>query len=146
MLKTPSVPAAFFGIILGLVGLGNCWREASRIWNAPAVVGELVMAIATAVWVLLVLLFAAKWMWRRAEAVREVEDPVQCCFVGLLPVSTMLTSLVALPYSHPVAAALGIAGGAGQLAFAVYRTGQLWTGGRDPESTTPVLYPPDRRR
>jgi tellurite resistance protein len=142
MLNTPSVPAAFFGIILGLVGLGSCWREASRIWNAPAVVGESVMAIAAAVWVLLVLLFAAKWMWRRAEAVREVEDPVQCCFVGLLPVSTMLTSLVALPYGHPVAAALGIAGGTGQLAFAVYRTGQLWTGGRDPESTTPVLYLP----
>jgi tellurite resistance protein len=142
MLKTPSVPAAFFGIVLGLVGLGGCWREASRIWNAPAVVGESVMAAAAAVWVLLVLLYAAKWMWRRAEAVREVEDPVQCCFVGLLPVSTMLTSLVALPYSHPVAAALGIAGGAGQLAFAVYRTGQLWTGGRNPESTTPVLYLP----
>ena len=29
MLKTPSVPAAFFGIVLGLVGLGGCWREAS---------------------------------------------------------------------------------------------------------------------
>jgi tellurite resistance protein len=142
MLKTPDVPAAFFGIILGLVGLGSCWREASRIWDAPAVVGETVMAIAAAVWVLLVILFAAKWMWRRGEAVREVEDHVQCCFVGLLPVSAMLISLVALPYSYPVAAALGIAGGAGQLAFAVYRTGQLWTGGRDPESTTPVLYLP----
>ena len=96
MLKTlsPSVPAAFFGIVLGLVGLGSCWREASRIWNAPAVVGESVMAI------------AAK---------------------------------VLLPYSYPVAATMCIAGGAGQLAFAVYRTSQLWTGGRDPESTTPVL-------
>jgi tellurite resistance protein len=92
------------------------------------VVGESVMAIAVAVWVLLVLLFIAKWMWRRAEAVREVEDPVQCCFVGLLPVSTMLISLVGLPYGYTVAAALGIAGGAGQLAFAVYRTGQLWAG------------------
>jgi len=76
------------------------------------------------------------------EAVREVKDPVQCCFVGLLPVSTMLISLVVLPYSYLVAAALGIAGGAGQLAFAVYRTGQLWTGGRNPETTTPVLYLP----
>jgi tellurite resistance protein len=84
------------------------------------------------------MLFAAKWMWRRGEAVREVEDHVQCCFVGLLPVSAMPISLVTLPYRHPVAAALGIAGGAGQLAFAIYRTGQLWTA----ESTTPVLYVP----
>lgn len=142
MLKIPSVPAAFFGIVLGLVGLGGCWREASRIWNAPPVVGESVTAIAATVWVLLVLLYVAKWVWRRGEAVREVEDPIQCCFVGLLPVSTILLSLAALPYSYPVAAGLGIAGGAGQLWFGIYRTGQLWTGGRDPETTTPVLYLP----
>jgi tellurite resistance protein len=142
MLKTPSVPAAFFGIVLGLVGLGGCWREAYRIWNAPPVVGESVMAIAATVWALLVLLYIAKWIWRRAEAAREIEDPVQCCFVGLLPVSTMLLSLAALPYSYPAAEGLGIAGGAGQLWFAIYRTGQLWTGGRDPETTTPVLYLP----
>jgi tellurite resistance protein len=139
---TPSIPAAFFGIILGLVGLGGCWREAARIWNAPAVVGESIMAIAAAVWALLVLLYIAKWIWHPAEAAREVERPVQCCFVGLLPVSTMLLALAALPYSYPVAAGLGIAGAAGQLGFAIYRTGQLWTGGRDPETTTPVLYLP----
>jgi len=56
-----------FDITLGVVGLGGCWREASRIWNAPAVVGGSVMAIAAAVWVLLILLYAAKWMWRRAR-------------------------------------------------------------------------------
>jgi tellurite resistance protein len=136
------VPAAFFGIILGLVGLGRCWREAAGIWHAPAIVGESVMATAAAVWALLVLQYIAKWIWRRADAVREVGHPVQCCFVGLLPVSTMLLSLAALPYSYLVAAGLGVAGGVGQLGFAVYRTGQLWTGGRDPETTTPVLYLP----
>jgi tellurite resistance protein len=30
-----AVPASFFGIILGLVGLGNCWRVAGKIWHLP---------------------------------------------------------------------------------------------------------------
>lgn len=31
--RRPSIPAAFFGVVLGLVGLGNGWRLASRIWE-----------------------------------------------------------------------------------------------------------------
>jgi tellurite resistance protein len=27
-----AVPASFFGIILGLVGLGSCWRVAAKLW------------------------------------------------------------------------------------------------------------------
>ena len=27
------VPASFFGIVLGLLGLGNCWRVAVKIWH-----------------------------------------------------------------------------------------------------------------
>ena len=34
------VPASFFGMILGLVGLGNCWRVAAKIWHLPAWIGE----------------------------------------------------------------------------------------------------------
>jgi len=47
-----------------------------------------------------------KRIWRCADAVREVGHPVQCCFVGLLPVSTMLISHAAPPYSYLVAAGL----------------------------------------
>jgi tellurite resistance protein len=51
-------------------------------------------------------------------------------------------ALAVLPHSGSVAAVLAVTGGAGQLGFAIYRTGQLWTGGRDPEATTPILYLP----
>jgi len=37
--KPPIIPAAFFGIVLGLAGLGNAWRAAHRVWQAPAFVG-----------------------------------------------------------------------------------------------------------
>src|SRR5437660_10069032 len=55
--KPPVVPAGFFGIVLGLAGLGNAWRAAHEVWQAPAAVGEALMAIAAIIWaVVLVLL------------------------------------------------------------------------------------------
>jgi tellurite resistance protein len=67
---------------------------------------------------------------------------VQCCFIGLAGVSTMLISLAVLPYDHPIAFVLFLAGSAFTLGFGVWRTGLLWQGGREPGMTTPVLYLP----
>jgi tellurite resistance protein len=47
-----------------------------------------------------------------------------------------------LPYSRAAAIVLFALGAAGSLAFAVWRHGGLWKGGRDPSTTTPVLYLP----
>ena len=136
------VPAAFFGMVLGLVGLGGCWRVAHRIWGTPSAMSEGIMIAAVAVWALLVFLYAAKWIACRQEAISELIHPVQCCFVGLFPVSTMLIAFAVLPYNKFLATMLGGIGALGQLVFSVHRTGTLWTGGRDPLSTTPVLYLP----
>lgn len=141
-LKLPAVPAAFFGMILGLVGLGGCWRLAARLWNLPVWIGEALMLGATVVWALLILLYFAKWIWLRADALAEFRHPVLCCFIGLVPVSTALVALALLPYSRLGATVLAVIGVAGQLGFGIYRSGRLWMGGRDPATTTPVLYLP----
>jgi tellurite resistance protein len=145
-LNTPTtnrfVPAAFFGIILGLVGLGSSWRIAAALWSVPAAVGEAIMLLATALWCILIILYAAKWIWGRAEALAEFRHPVLCCFIGVVPVSTALIGIAIRPYALHVAQTLATVGIVGQLIFGVYRTGQLWKGGRDPATTTPVLYLP----
>jgi tellurite resistance protein len=140
--KRSPVPASFFGMILGLVGLGNCWRVAAKIWHLPAWIGEAIMLLAIAIWLVLLLLYVSKWLWVREEALAEFEHPVLCCFIGLVPVSTVLVVLVIAPYSHAIAVALFVIGAIGQLSFGVYRSGRLWMGGRNPETTTPVLYLP----
>ncbi|HEY0778343.1 MAG TPA: dicarboxylate transporter/tellurite-resistance protein TehA [Gemmatirosa sp.] len=136
------VPAAFFGMVLGLAGLGTAWRAATALWGLPAAVGEAIMALATITWIAVSALYAAKWAWARDVALTEWRDPVQCCFVGLAPVSTMLVALAVRPYAGPAALALAALGASGQLAFMAYRVGGLWMGGRDPLTTTPVLYLP----
>lgn len=141
-MRLPSVPASFFGIVLGLTGLGNAWRAATAAWGLPSVIGEALMAAGTLVWAALVVLYGLKWALRRSEALAEAVHPVQCCFIGLGGVSTMLVALAILPYSRPIALVVFLAGAAFTLGFAVWRTGLLWQGGRDPAATTPVLYLP----
>jgi tellurite resistance protein len=141
-MSIPPIPASFFSIVLGLSGLGGTWRAAHQVWELPAIFGELLMLAATAVWFVLFVGYGAKWVFARTEAMAEVEHPVQCCFVGLIGVSTSLIAQAALPYSLAVAEVLFIIGAFGTLAFGVWRTGLMWRGDRDPNATTPVLYLP----
>lgn len=137
-----NIPASFFGMILGLVGLGNCWRVATKIWHLPSWIGETIMLIAVVVWLVLIFSFVGKWLWAREDALAEFSHPIMCCFIGLVPVSTLLVALAINPYSRTIAVVLFLVGAIGQLGFGVYRTGRLWMGGRQPESITPILYLP----
>ncbi|MEH1807450.1 hypothetical protein [Nostoc sp.] len=40
-----TIPASFFSMILGLVGLGSCWRVAAKLWHLPAWIGEAIMLL-----------------------------------------------------------------------------------------------------
>ena len=138
----PLVPAAFFGMVLGLIGLGGTWRAAQALWGLPAIVGEALMLAGSAVWAVVTLLFALKWIFARDKALEEAAHPVQCCFIGLAGVATLLVSLAVGPYSRPAALVLLTLSALFTLGFALWRTGLLWRGERDPAHTTPVLYLP----
>lgn len=138
----PLIPASFFGIVLGLAGLSNAWRAAHAAWGTPAVVADVIFVAASALWLLIVILYALKWVWAPAAAAQEAEHPVQCCFIGLAGVSTLLIAQGALVYSRPLAVALFLLGAGFTLFFALWRTGILWQGGRASGTTTPVLYLP----
>jgi tellurite resistance protein len=138
--RLPLVPASFFAIVLGVAGLGNAWRLAHRVWQLPAIVGELLLLAASLVWAVLVILYAVKWIVATADAKAEFNHPVLCCFVGLAGVATMLIGGAALPYSRLAAEILFGVGCLFTVLFMVWRTGELWHGGRTVEQTTPVMY------
>ncbi|MDE1995435.1 MAG: dicarboxylate transporter/tellurite-resistance protein TehA [Rhizobiaceae bacterium] len=141
-LKLPLVPAAYFGMVLGLAGLGGSWRAATRVWQLPSAIGEAIVFLSVAVWAVLLVLYILKWAVAREEALKEVAHPVQCCFIGLVGVATMLVAGGLLPYSRVGAETLFALGAVYTLAFAVWRTGGLWQGERDVAMTTAVLYLP----
>jgi tellurite resistance protein len=100
------------------------------------------MMIAVLTWALLLLAYLGKWIWSRPQALAEFRHPIQCCFVGLVPVATMLIALAIAPYSDAAARVLFALGAVGQLTFGIHRTGTLWKGGREPADTTAVAYLP----
>ncbi|HVY07500.1 MAG TPA: dicarboxylate transporter/tellurite-resistance protein TehA [Burkholderiales bacterium] len=140
--RLASLPASFFGVVLGVGGLGFAWRHAHLLWGLPAWVGEALLAIASMTWTILIVLFVAKWVVAREAARIELGHPVQCCFIGLIGVTTMLVAQAALPYSYSTAAVLFGGGASFTLVFALWRTSQLWHGERDIGATTAVLYLP----
>ncbi len=140
--RLPIIPAAFFGIVLGLAGLGGAWRIGARVWTLPPAIGEGIMLLAALVWLIVAVLYAAKWIVAPDAARAEAGHPVQCCFIGLAGVATMLVGLAALPYLRIAAVILVGAGALFTLAFALWRTGLLWQGDRDPTTSTPILYLP----
>jgi tellurite resistance protein len=61
LLSSPILPATFFGMVLGLGGLGNGWRAAARVWGAPALIGEALSLAAALVWLVWLVLYVLKW-------------------------------------------------------------------------------------
>jgi tellurite resistance protein len=138
----PLVPASFFAIVLGLAGLATDWRLAHTAWALPAVVGEVLYALASIVWLVVMVLYALKWIVAPAAAREEAAHPIQCCFISLAGITTLLIAQGAAPYSRPVAVVLFTLGAGFTAIFGVWRTGGLWHGGRDVAAATPVLYLP----
>jgi len=136
------IPASLFGIILGLAGLSNDWREAARIWHAAAWIGEAIALLAALCWLVLMVLFARKWLLSREVALAEARHPVQCCYIALVPVTTMLMGVSVLPHARSPAIILYTVGAIGTLMFGVWKHGLLWHGERPSSSTTPVLFLP----
>ena len=137
-----SLPSSFFGMVLGLSGLGQAWRIASQLWGMPSEIGEGVLLLATLVWAALMIAYVSQAI-RHPDVVRsEFLHPVQGGTPALLAVSTLLIVLAILPYSHFAAWLLAAAGIGWHLAFSLWHTGTLWQGGRDALDTAPTLYLP----
>lgn len=139
----PLVPAMFFGMVLGVGGLGNAWRIAAPLWGLPALVGEAFCLLAVAIWAIWTVMFAIKWLSMREAALREITDPTLQFICVLVPMGAMIASLCARPYAPGVAWWMFAGGAAGTFAFAVWTTGVVWQGGRPLATTTPAIYMPN---
>lgn len=141
MNKAP-LPASFFGMVLGLSGLGQAWRLATGLWAMPPAIGEAVLLVACAVWATLLV----RYLWQAMRHTNTVRDefmhPVQGGTPALLAVATLLIALSVLPYSRTLAWVLTAGGIGWHLAFSLWHTGVLWQGGRNALDTAPTLYLP----
>ncbi|GJD55782.1 dicarboxylate transporter/tellurite-resistance protein TehA [Methylobacterium dankookense] len=136
------VPATFFGMVLGLCGLGNGWRTAARIGLAPAWIGEAVSLCGVAVWAAWIALYALRWLNDRDAVRAEARDPTAAFLGSLVPIATMIAAVGLAPHWPAAAGAMALAGLVGTTLFAAWGVGGLWMGNRAFEATSPILYTP----
>ena len=137
-----NLPAGYFGMVLGTIGLGFAWRYASTLWPVSRSIGDGLVTLAIAIWVLLSMAFISRAIRFPASVLQEMRHPVSSSFVSLFPATTLLVSIGLAPWCRPLAIGLFVPGVALQLAYAAWQSGGLWRGNHPREATTPGLYLP----
>ncbi|WMI88827.1 dicarboxylate transporter/tellurite-resistance protein TehA [Escherichia coli] len=58
--KVLNLPAGYFGMVLGTIGMGFAWRYASPLWPVSHSIGDGLVTLAMAMWVLLSMAFISR--------------------------------------------------------------------------------------
>jgi tellurite resistance protein len=77
----PAIPPNFFGISFGLAGLAEVWSFAAPTLGVTDVVGRCLALVASAVWVVLIVIYFSKGMRRVQE---DWQNPVFSPFLALV--------------------------------------------------------------
>ncbi len=135
--KVLNLPAGYFGIVLGTIGMGFAWRYASQVWQVSHWLGDGLVILAMIIWGLLTSAFITRLIRFPHSVLAEVRHPVLSSFVSLFPATTMLVAIGFVPWFRPLAVCLFSFGVVVQLAYAAWQTAGLWRGSHPEEATTP---------
>jgi tellurite resistance protein len=137
-----NLPSGYYGMVLGIIGMGFAWRYASTLWPVTRWPGEILVALAIAIWLLLTVAFVLRAVRFPHSVLAEMRHPVMSSFVSLFPATTLLVSIGFVPWYRPLALVLFSIGVVVQLSYAAWQTAGLWRGRHPEEATTPGLYLP----
>ena len=94
-----AVPANFYSIPFGLVGLARVWRLAGDLFSLPASIGAALFLVAALVFLILLASFVARLVLTPGTIAAELKHPVLGPFYSLLPISGMLLAVGLQPYA-----------------------------------------------
>ncbi|WOZ75354.1 dicarboxylate transporter/tellurite-resistance protein TehA [Kosakonia sacchari] len=137
-----NLPAGYFGIVLGIIGLGFSWRFAATIWPVTLLPADGLIILAMVIWALLMLAFISRMFRHGASVLEEITHPLKSSFVSLAPATSMLVAIGLAPWFHTLALGLFLVAVVIQLTYSAWQTAGLWRGQHPKEATTPGLYLP----
>lgn len=137
-----NLPAGYYGMVLGTIGMGFAWRYASTLWPVTRWPGEILVTLAMAIWGLLTVAFITRAVRFPRSVLAEMRHPVMSSFVSMFPATTLLVAIGFVPWYRPLALALFTVGVVVQLSYAAWQSAGLWRGKHPEEATTPGLYLP----
>lgn len=137
-----NLPAGYFGMVLGTIGMGFAWRYASTLWPVSPWPGEILVTLAVVIWFLLSVAYLSRALRFPQSVLAEMRHPVMSSFVSLFPATTLLVAIGFVPWYRPLSLGLFGFGVVVQLGYAAWQSAGLWRGKHPQEATTPGLYLP----
>lgn len=108
--RLEHLPVALFSIIMGTTGLALAWSKAHAVLGAPVLIGEGLRGAASALFLLLLVLYGCKVL-RHPQAVRaEMRHPVRVHFFPTVSISLLLLAVAYLESAPEAAWLLWLAG------------------------------------
>ena len=141
--KTFPLPTGYFGIPLGLAALSLAWLHLENHFPVARTISDVIGIIASAIWILFILMYAYKLRYYSDEVRSEYHCPVRFSFIALIPITTMLIGDITYRWTPWLAEVMIWLGTIVQLLFSSLRISELWQGGVfEQKSTRPPFYLP----
>jgi tellurite resistance protein len=143
--QTPAfrhLPLPLFAVPMGLGGLGLAWREAGRTLGAPAVIGEVLLAVTAITWLLIVLLHALRAVRHPEALLADLRHPIRASFAGAVTIGLMLIAAGAAPIAPALAATIWVIAVVLHLAIGVWTVRGLLLAPREQATLAPPLLIP----
>ena len=118
--RLSNFPISFFSMIMGLAGLSIAWQKAQHVFEVNLSVTPVLLTLTSLAFIILSLIYAAKFVTAREEVVKEFNNPIKLHFFPTISISLLLISVAFLKVNPTVSLPIWIAGSAIHLMFTLY--------------------------
>jgi tellurite resistance protein len=136
------IPLPLFAAVMGLSGLGLVWHAVEQSWSIAPVVSTAATALAALVFLLLLVLYACKWLRYPDRVMGELRHPVRINFLPAVSINLILLGLLTEPWFGLLATGLWQAGAALQLVLTVIIVNVWFEAERPAASINPAWFIP----
>ncbi len=118
--RLANFPISFFSMIMGLAGLTIAWQKAQHVFAVNLSIDTVLLALTSSVFIVLSLIYAAKYMSSRNEVLNEFKNPIKLHFFPTISISLLLISVAFLKVDAAISLPIWIAGSVIHLIFTLY--------------------------
>ncbi|MEW6255966.1 MAG: C4-dicarboxylate ABC transporter [Pseudomonadota bacterium] len=136
------LPLPLFAAPMGFGGAGLAWRGAAHVLEAPALVGEMLLATALLTWLMVTLLHIVRAVLHPGALIEDLRHPVRSAFAGAFTIGLMILAAGLFRYAPEFARGLWLATVGLHVGIGVWTLRGLVTAPREPAALTPPLLIP----
>lgn len=96
------MPLPLFASVMGLAGLAMVWRATETHWGLTHTISLTITALACAVFVILLLAYAAKWFIAPDRVLAELNHPVRINFLPAVAINLLLLGILISPWQPDI--------------------------------------------